>query len=582
MMFAEIPSACVNLELLPRRRMTSLQTILWLCLWALHIFDSHQTFVNLPRNRSIQSLTEKETVLPCVFQPGQGNSVVQVTWLKKTTSAQPENIITAHRTDGQTVFPKWAQRVGFKSKDPLQNSSLIIMTTDISDEGIYICRIVSFPDGNFDTEVSLKVWTIPITSLDPFILVEGQPSQKAASCRSSGHPAPRLSWDTELLGSSDNRSFSGGVVSIQFSLSAKKSMNGEKLDCLVWHPAFSAPKRIKNNLVVHFVPHAEVTGYNNSWLIGMKNVALNCLSGGNPKPQNVTWTRMGGQLPMGAKPHPDGRLEFVEPMSSMHEGTYQCTAANTVGEAKAQVEVTLKEPPLLTESSLILIVAVVSGILLLMVILVISVSCYHKRKNRKLKKELKVKTEEVTTLTRQASVRRISCVTPDSRGPVEEFPLKVSGVLRQSQGSLAGQARCRESMSTISAFDSLGRPAIPRGERYVHRDESMCRVEEYVRSSVHAQKAHYYHPHIPPTYTVGPPPDGFRHLNGGAVIPSDAGSRQGSVLQNLQNPPMSYDYTRIVDEEDVDEGLGGPASQEHPDDQDSVTNSFHVSDAHSS
>lgn len=45
---------------------------------------------------------------------------------------------------------------------------------------------------------------------------------------------------------------------------------------------------------------------------------------------------------------------------------------------------------------------------------------------------------------------------------------------------------------------------------------------------------------------------------------------------------MSYDYTRIVDEEDVDEGLGGPASQEHPDDQDSVTNSFHVSDAHSS
>lgn len=58
-----------------------------------------------------------------------------------------------------SVFPKWAQRVGFKSKDPLQNSSLIIMTTDISDEGIYICRIVSFPDGNFDTEVSLKVWS---------------------------------------------------------------------------------------------------------------------------------------------------------------------------------------------------------------------------------------------------------------------------------------------------------------------------------------------------------------------------------------------------------------------------------------
>lgn len=35
------------------------------------------------------------------------------------------------------------------------------------------------------------------------------------------------------------------------------------------------------------------------------------------------------------------------------------------------------------------------------------------------------------------------------------------------------------------------------------------------------------------------------------------------------------------DEDEVDEGLGGPASQEHPDDQDSETNSSHMSEAHS-
>lgn len=35
------------------------------------------------------------------------------------------------------------------------------------------------------------------------------------------------------------------------------------------------------------------------------------------------------------------------------------------------------------------------------------------------------------------------------------------------------------------------------------------------------------------------------------------------------------------DEDEVDEGLGGPASQEHPDDQDSETNSSQVSEAHS-
>lgn len=45
---------------------------------------------------------------------------------------------------------------------------------------------------------------------------------------------------------------------------------------------------------------------------------------------------------------------------------------------------------------------------------------------------------------------------------------------------------------------------------------------------------------------------------------------------------MSYVFPHVTDDEDeVDEGLGGPASQEHPDDQDSETNSFHLSEAHS-
>ncbi|RVE60184.1 hypothetical protein OJAV_G00178370 [Oryzias javanicus] len=580
--------------------MTSVRGSVLLCLCVLQIFESHQTFVDLPPKKSIQSLTEKETVLPCVFQPGQGNSVVQVTWLKKT-APMPDNIITAHSTDGQTVFPKWAQRVRFKGRDPLQNSSLVLMTTDISDEGIYICRITSYPNGIFETEISLKVWTIPITSLDPVILVEGEPLKQVASCRSSGHPVPRLSWDTEQPGNSVNRTFSGGVVSTQYSLRPLRSMNGKKLDCLVWHPAFSSPQRIKNNLVVQFAPQAEVKGYNNSWLTGMKNIALSCVSGGNPKPQNFTWTRIGGELPRGAKSHSDGRLEFVEPLTSEDKGTYQCVAANTVGKATAQVDISLKDPPLLDERTMILIVAVVAGLLILMVIIVIAVTCHHKRKNKKLKEELDKKTDQVHTLSRQASMRRVNSVSTDPRGLVmseaiftniEEFPIRVSGVLRQSQSSLGEQPRCCDSRSTISAYDSLGRPAIHRPtERYQFRDENMSRVEEYVSSS---QKAHFYPPLVAKSFSVGHSHDGFRHLNGSVSTKADGGSRQGSV-QKI--PLMSFhvkdnggvldngvvlDYGGVMDYDDVDEGLGGPASQDPPDDQDSVTCSLHVSEPHSS
>lgn len=92
---------------------------------------------------------------------------------------------------------------------------------------------------------------IPISSLDPVILVEGQSYRQAASCRSVARPPPRLSWDTDLNGQSINRSSDNGAVSSHYSLHPLRGMNGKKLDCLVWHPTLKAPRRITNNLVVH-------------------------------------------------------------------------------------------------------------------------------------------------------------------------------------------------------------------------------------------------------------------------------------------------------------------------------------------
>lgn len=53
-------------------------------------------------------------------------------------------------------------------------------------------------------------------------------------------------------------------------------------------------------------------------------------------------------------------------------------------------------------------------------------------------------------------------------------------------------------------------------------------------------------------------------------------------MKRHQLPPGGYEYPVVTDDEDeVDEGLGGPASQEHPDDQDSETNCSQVSETHS-
>ncbi|XP_008285379.1 poliovirus receptor-related protein 4 isoform X2 [Stegastes partitus] len=585
--------------------MTSLLNRLSLCLCVLRIFVLHGEFVEPSPNQALRSLAEKETILPCRYVPtSEGVVVVQVTWYKKKPDNTREQIILAHHVDGYTAFGTWSQRVRFQSSEPTLDSSLVIMNTEVSDEGKYICHVNVFPTGNFDREMSLTVWTVPISSLDPVVLVEGESYRQAAYCRSIAHPPPRLTWDTDLNGQSLNRSLDNGAVSSHYSLHPLRNMNGKKLDCLVWHPAFQTPRRIRNNLVVHFPPHAEVSGYNKDWFVGLENAALRCVSGGNPKPHSFTWIRMEGEMPKDAIPHPNGTLIFRRPLNSSDGGTYQCVATNEVGVGKAEVEILVTGPrddgKGLENMLMIIVGGVAGGLLILMLAIIIGVTCHHKRKNKKLQRELSQKKEEISTLSRQASFRRVNSMSTDARGTTEEnIPLRVEGTLRTSLSSLGEQTHCRDSRSTISggrggggvsgAYDYLGRPVLynnsRRGrERLLDREEeNRLRVETYVRnSSISLQDTHFHPPLTPSPFPMVQSTEIVRQLNGSTIIPSDGGSRPGSVAKTHQHPPVSCTYPPVTDDEDeVDEGLGGPASQEHPDDQDSETNSSQMSEAHS-
>uniref|UniRef100_A0A3Q3E3H4 Nectin cell adhesion molecule 4a n=1 Tax=Labrus bergylta TaxID=56723 RepID=A0A3Q3E3H4_9LABR len=540
-------------------------------------------FVDLPSEDPIRSLAEEETALPCRYKPSGDDVVVQVTWYKESADSSKEQIITAHHTNGQTAFGSWSRHVRFKSSDPTVDSSLVIMHTEVSHEGKYICHISTFPSGNFDTELNLIVWTVPISSLDPVILVEGQSYRQAASCRSVAVPPPHISWDTDLNGQSTNRTSDKGSVSSIYSLHPLRNMNGKKLDCLVWHPTLPGPRRIKNTLVVHFPPHAEVSGYNEEgdWSVGMQNAALGCVTGGNPKPHSFTWIRIGGELPEGVIPHPNGTLVFGRPLSSSDGGTYQCVAKNKVGVGKAEVEIdvieTLKQGTSPEDMVMMIVGGVAGGLLILMLIVVITVTCHHKRL---------VKFEDVLISSPTSNLP--PCLIPLQTE--ENIPLRVEGTTRTSLSSL-GQAYCRDSRSTISAFDYLGRPVLHnnsrRGrERLLDRDEeNRLRVETYVRNSsisLVRVKPVFHPPLTPSPYPVVQSTEIVRQLNGSVIIPLEGGSRPGSVTRMNPQPPPSCTYPPVTDDEDeVDEGLGGPASQEHPEDQDSETNSSQVSDAHS-
>uniref|UniRef100_A0A3B5LAF0 Ig-like domain-containing protein n=1 Tax=Xiphophorus couchianus TaxID=32473 RepID=A0A3B5LAF0_9TELE len=521
-----------------------------------------------PSKVSFTTLEEKETVLPCPYELNE-EKVVQVTWYKISYDENKEQMITVHMTDGQYVSEKWKDRVRFKSNQPIVDSTLVITSTKPSDESDYLCQITLFPSGSIVKEMHLTVQTIPISSLDPVYVKEGDSYKVVASCRSVAVPPPELSWDTELNGHAVKQISDKGVVSTHFSLHPLRSMNGKKLDCLVHHPVYDKPRRIQNQLVVHFPPNAEVSGYSKKWSVGMENAALTCKHAGSPEPA-LTWTRLGGQLPSGAVPHPDGRLVFERPLNTNDSGTYQCLVKNSEGEDKDTVTIALGGTETTIDlKKLIFIIAggVAAGLLILMLIL----TCHHQRKNKKLKKELTQKKYKITL---------------------------VEGTLRNSLSSL-GQARCRDSRSTVSggrgggapAFDSLGRPSIynnsRRGrDRPMDRDsETRLRVEQYVRNSNMSLLWKTSHPDprllpplLQPTYPVVRSTEILRQMNGNAVIPTEGGSHSGSAIRNYQPPPISCTYQQVAyDEDEIDEGLGGPASQEHPDDQDSVASSSNFS-----
>ncbi|XP_027025071.1 nectin-4 [Tachysurus fulvidraco] len=557
-----------------------------------------------PPSETVYTLAEEAAHLPCKFQPSKDETIFQVIWAYIKSDGTEEQIITAHKKEGQLEFPAYYGRVSFEDSNPMTNSALIIRNTLLSDEGRYKCTLSIFPSGTMKTQVSLTVWTKPISTLDPIVLVEGQSFRLAATCRAMAKPQPGLSWDTDLPGQSQNRSLDNGVSSIQYSLHPLRSMNGRKLDCLIWHPSLESPRRISNQLVVHYPPDATVSGYDENWYVGLEGAQLQCNGGGNPKPHNFTWSRKDGGLPDGVTLAKE-ILRFDRPLRFTDKGVYECVATNTVGSGKVdiRIEVTAeKKPPTTFDSLLLIIIGGVAGLLVvILVIVVITVNQHHKKITKKLAMELDEKKEEISTLSRQASIRRVASTSTENKYHMEEsIPLRVEGIIHNSLSSL-DRPRSRDSHSTVG-LDSLGRPAIcnssRRGrERMMDREKDEERVSSRPKMEPYARIGDLdspFHPPLPVSaFPMEQTAEIIRSRNGSAILPADGrpqsgggsitSSRTGS--RGHRSPLNSNYHTQIDDIDDlrpVDEGSELSRGQIEPDGMDngdSETASSQISEA---
>uniref|UniRef100_A0ACB8G8B4 Uncharacterized protein n=1 Tax=Sphaerodactylus townsendi TaxID=933632 RepID=A0ACB8G8B4_9SAUR len=252
-----------------------------------------------PRQK-VTAVLGKDVMLPCSYQATAGEKVFQVTWLKRGDDGQTVELAALNSEHGEYIQEAYAGRVSWQSQESLKNGSIVLRNAVQADEGNYECHLITFPQGNFESHLTLKVLVPPLPTLNPGPpLEEGQGRTLAASCTAEGNPVPNVTWETEVTGKTDIRHSShprSASVTIEYYVVPGRNMHGKLLTCVVSHPGLQHQKRITHRLNVSYLSDASVLGHETEedWVTGEEGVSLKCLGDGNPPP-TYNWTSTGAE-----------------------------------------------------------------------------------------------------------------------------------------------------------------------------------------------------------------------------------------------------------------------------------------------
>ncbi|XP_063804787.1 nectin-4 [Pseudophryne corroboree] len=408
--------------------------------------------------KSITAVLGLDVTLACHYEAQEGEKVSQIVWSKKVVNGQDIQIAILNTEFGSHVYNQYKGRVREKAPPQMEDGTIILKNAVQADEGVYQCRVNTFPAGNFEADLRLNVLVPPLPTLNPGpSLVEGVGRTLAASCTAEGNPVPSLTWETEVTGTNTSNTFThsrSASVTSDFYVVPMRSMNGKPLTCVISHPGFQQEKKITHVLAVKYLGDVSIQGHED-WFVGKEEAALTCLCAGNPDPV-YKWSKVNASLPKDVK-FEGNRLIFGIPVSLDDAGVYVCRAANDVSSRQASVSISIavSEPRKVDVVSISLVsVAVVTAILLvILVIIVVLVNRHHKRKTKRLSEKI----EELSTLSRQNSRRRLNSTTAstDTRMQLEESIHLRGGhhpdSLRDpSISSMMGEEADRRSYSTLT------------------------------------------------------------------------------------------------------------------------------------
>ncbi|XP_034725469.1 neural cell adhesion molecule L1-like protein isoform X14 [Etheostoma cragini] len=233
-------------------------------------------------------------------------------------------------------------------------------------QGIYRC----YASNKLGTAISKEIEFIvphvpkfPKETLDPVVVEEGQPF--TLKCNPpKGIPPLQIYWMTINLQhiEQDERVSMGLNGDLYFSHAVDKDSRRDyccfaafpRIRTIVQKTAMSVIVKTKKsdmspesaNAILERKPSllTPSTARSETQLVKGEDLKLECIAEGFPTPQ-VTWVKMGHQLPIKAKVENHGKLLIVPRVEQEDSGKYMCKAKNGLGEAVHYFTLKVEEPP---------------------------------------------------------------------------------------------------------------------------------------------------------------------------------------------------------------------------------------------
>ncbi|XP_058601141.1 nectin-3-like protein isoform X2 [Onychostoma macrolepis] len=297
----------------------------------------------------VTAVLGKNVTLTCRVEVSTNLSLTQSSWERRLPSGTV-TLAVFNPEYGISVADEYSNRVHF-IKPSVHDVSIVLQGVGFADIGTYTCKVVTFQLGNMQASTTVDIMVEPKVYVSPgsLSLLDGDGETLVATCTAErGRPAAEVFWESDLPGQTTvvTQLEPEGTTTtlIQYVWAPTRDAFGRSLSCVVRHPALSKDFRIPYRLNVFFVPDVMVTGQQDVWYVGQKNVQLDCRANANPPAILYLWTRLDAPMPAGVDTS-NGSLVFTRPLEPNDSGQYRCEVQNDIGQSFKDVRFLVQEPP---------------------------------------------------------------------------------------------------------------------------------------------------------------------------------------------------------------------------------------------